>query len=315
MRVLITGAGGFVGGHMSVFLREKGVRVYGTAHRQAAGGNIRCDLTDPKAVRALLKKIRPDRIIHLASQSSATLSWKEPRETMSANIFCALNLLESARLAGVSPSVLIAGSAEEYGWVRPDEIPVKETAPLRPISPYAVSKIAQDFLSYAYYRARGLGVIRARAFWHTGPGQRADFALSSFARQTALIEAGRQKPVLKTGNLDVVRDFTDVRDVAKAYWLLLEKGIPGEVYNVASGKGVSLKEIVRFYQKHARVKFRVRRDEKRVRRLEPPVVIGDASKLRKATGWRPEIPRETTWMDLLNFWRNQIGSERTAKEN
>ncbi|MBI3251722.1 MAG: GDP-mannose 4,6-dehydratase [Candidatus Omnitrophica bacterium] len=299
MRVLVTGAGGFVGGHMTAFLRGTGAGVCTAPHRNLRGGFL--------AVKVLLKKLKPDRIIHLAAQSSASLSWNAPRETILTNVLCELNILEAARQAGLSPSILIAGSSEEYGLVQPEEIPIKEKTPLRPLSPYAVSKIAQSYLAYPYHRVCGMRVIRARAFPHTGPGQRADFALSSFARQIALIEAGRQRPVIETGNLGVVRDFTDVRDVVRAYWLLLEKGKSGEVYNVASGRGVALKEIIRIYQKHAKVKFRLHRDPKRVRPLEPAVVVGDASRLRVRTGWKARIPLERTLADLLNFWRNQIG--------
>lgn len=304
---------------MAEFLADRrGVETHGVCRRESDTQHIQpfqkkirlsfCDLTDKKSVTTLFKKVKPHRVVHLAAQSSASASWDKPYETVRTNILSELNLFEAAREGSIQARVLVAGSSEEYGYPESGEIPIRESAMLRPLNPYAVSKIAQDYLAYAYCRGIGLKTIRARAFNHTGPRQGATLAVSSFARQTALIEAKKQKPVIETGNLNIVRDYTDVRDVVRAYWLLLEKGTAGDVYNVASGKGRRLEDIIRFFYDESAVKFSVHRQSKRLRSSEPPVIIGNAIKLRKRTGWKPLVPFETTLKDILNYWRQPIAS-------
>jgi len=204
--------------------------------------------------------------------------------------------------------VLVVGSAEEYGAVDPDAAPLTEDAPLRPLSPYAVSKVAQGYLALQYALSRDLPVIRTRTFPHTGPGRGEAFAESSFARQIAEVEAGRRRPVLAVGNLDAVRDFTDVRDVVRAYRALLDRGTAGEVYNVCSGRGRSIGDILRSLLEIAGTQVELQVDRERLRPSDLPSLVGDPRKAREATGWEPRIPLETTLRDLLEHWRERVGA-------
>ncbi len=319
MRVLVTGITGFAGSHLADFLvRQKGVRVYGLRRRSSKLGNIRhlagkielypSGTDNFLSLRRIVARIKPDRIFHLAAQSFVPLSWEKPAETLTSNILGELYLFEAVRGLGLKPLIHIAASSEEYGAVARKEIPIRETAPLAPLSPYGVSKVAQDLLGYQYQRSFKMNIIRTRAFSHTGPRQREDFVASNFAKQVALIEKGRQEPVIYVGNLEAVRDFTDVRDVVRAYWLALQKGAAGEVYNICSGKGHKIKEIVDLYLRRSRVKIKVKKDTRRMRPSDVPMLVGDASKFRKRTGWKPLIPFEKTLEDILNYWRSKVGA-------
>ena len=238
MRVLITGYTGFVGSHLAEYLVGRGdVEVFGT-HRwrsrlenvQHLGDQVRmveCDLRDPTAVRRVLRDVRPDRIFHLAAQSYVPTSWLTPSETLSVNVLGQVNLFEAMRDLDLPARVHIAGSSEEYGLVLPDEVPIREDSPLRPLSPYAVSKVTQDLLAYQYWRSYQLHVVRTRGFNHTGPRRGEVFVTSNFSRQVAEIEKGVREPVVHVGNLESIRDFTDVRDMVRAYWLALERGSAG----------------------------------------------------------------------------------------
>ena len=255
MRVLITGYTGFVGSHLAEYLVGRGdVEVFGT-HRwrsrlenvQHLGDQVRmveCDLRDPTAVRRVLRDVRPDRIFHLAAQSYVPTSWLTPSETLSVNVLGQVNLFEAMRDLDLPARVHIAGSSEEYGLVLPDEVPIREDSPLRPLSPYAVSKVTQDLLAYQYWRSYQLHVVRTRGFNHTGPRRGEVFVTSNFSRQVAEIEKGVREPVVHVGNLESIRDFTDVRDMVRAYWLALERGSAGEVYNVCSGRGYSPRQVL-----------------------------------------------------------------------
>ena len=318
MRVLITGITGFVGSHLAEFLSEKkGVTLYGFARPGSPRHNlesirrnirlIRCDITQARSVQRALKKICPHRIFHLAGQSFVPASWKDPEETFLANVAGALNLLEAVRQARINPLIHMAGSSEEYGLISPKKASIKETDVLKPLNPYGISKLAQELLARQYHEQYKLKIVRTRAFQHIGPRQRQEFVASSFAKQVAEAEAGKGRPVLSVGNLEAVRDFTDVRDVVRAYWLSLEKGKVGEVYNVCTGVGHSVKEIVALYAAHSRVRFRVQRDFRRSRSLDAPIVVGDGTKFKRRTGWTPAIPFETALVDLLNYWRGKIG--------
>jgi GDP-4-dehydro-6-deoxy-D-mannose reductase len=286
VRLLVTGAGGFVGGHLVDFLHGEHpeVEVHGVSlpqgsvsWRAAPGARmVEADLTDPAAARAVVEAVRPDRVLHLAGQSSVHLSWLDPGGTLRANVLGIVHLLDAVRALGRQPPVLVVGSAEEYGPVRPDEMPIREETPLRPASPYAVSKVAQGALALLYGPAGGLRVVVTRTFHHTGPGRGEAFAESSFARQIAEIEAGRREPVLRVGNLEAVRDFADVRDVVRAYWMLLEKGEGGRVYNVCTGRGRRIRELLDI--------------------------------LLAATGWEPRIPLERSLRDLLDDWRARVAA-------
>jgi GDP-4-dehydro-6-deoxy-D-mannose reductase len=321
VKVLITGVGGFVGGHVVDFLaaQRPAVEVFGIVRRggsdalRARGATLfTADLEDGPATDAVVDQVRPDRILHLAGQSSVHRSWENPAATLRANVHGLLNVLEAVRRRSLAPRVLVVGSAEEYGAVQAERLPVIERTRLQPASPYAVSKVAQAYLARQYFLSHGVPVVCTRTFHHTGPGRGEVFAESSFARQIAEIEAGRQAPVLSVGNLDAVRDYSDVRDVVRAYWLLLQKGRAGETYNVCSGQGIAIGDILQTLLDVSGVTIEVRRDPDRMRPSDIPAIIGNPKKLRDATGWTPEIPLRQTLADLLAHWRRQAPATATA---
>ncbi len=318
MRVLITGITGFVGSHLADYIlaNHPDVEIYGMVRWRSRMDNIRhildkvklveADLKDYISIRNILKEIRPDYIFHLAAQSFVPTSWKLPQETLQINILGQVNILEAMKELKLDAVIQIAGSSEEYGLVYEHELPIKETNPLRPLSPYAVSKIAQDFLGYQYFKSYGIKAVRTRGFNHTGPRRGDVFVSSNFAKQIAEIEKGKREPVIYVGNLESVRDFTDVRDMVRAYWLAVEKGEPGEVYNICSGKGLKIKEVLEILLTYSKVKVEVKVDPARLRPSDVPVLIGDNTKFRKRTGWEPEIPIEKTLKDLLDYWRERV---------
>ena len=315
MRALITGVAGFVGGHMVDFVRAEhaGVEIVGLDSRPGNRARslgievVQADLEDAASVRRAIDRVRPDRIVHLAAQSSPQRSWEDPAGTLQTNLLGLLHLLEAARALSIAPRVLVVGSAEEYGLVRPEDNPLAEDHPLRPTSPYAVSKIAQGFLALQYATSLRMPIVRTRTFHHTGPRRGEGFAESSFARQLAEIEAGRRAPRLEVGNLDAVRDFTDVRDVVRAYWALLDQGEPGEVYNVCSGRGVRMAELLHELVALSGLTVEIQVDPARLRPLDVPVLVGDPSRLRAATGWQASTPLRQTLSDLLDHWRERVG--------
>jgi len=315
-RLLITGITGFVGSHLAEFALARGVAVSGSCRWRSKTENIDhirdrielidCDIRDLSSVQNLLDHSVPDYIVHLAAQSFVAASWQAPAETLSTNIIGQVNLLEALRARRAHARCLIIGSSEEYGSVEQDELPIRETNPLRPLSPYAVSKVTQDLMGYQYFKSYGLSLIRTRAFNHEGPRRGDVFVTSNFAKQIAEIEAGRRAPVIHVGNLKTQRDFTDVRDVVRAYWLLLERGAPGEVYNICSGRAWSIQEVLDFLLSESRVRsIAVTEDPARLRPSDVPVLVGDASRLTRELGWRPEIPFEQTLRDLLEYWRQR----------
>ncbi len=314
-RALITGITGFVGSHLAELLLEKGFQVYGTIRHRSRIDNIRefqdrlhllkGDMTDFQYARQLVQKSKPDYIFHLAAQSYVPQSWAAPSHTLSNNITSTCNLLEAVREYDQS-RIQIAGSSEEYGLVKPDETPIKETNPLRPMSPYGVSKVATDLLARQYYQSYGSKTIVTRAFNHTGPRRGDVFVCSDFAKQIALIEKGKKEPVIRHGNLEAKRDFTDVRDIVKAYLLAVEKCQPGEVYNICSGKALPIKQVLQMLTSMSKVKIRTEQDPERMRPSDVEILLGDSSKFRKQTGWKPEIPFKQTLEDLLNYWRERV---------
>ena len=315
MKFLITGITGFAGSHLADFLlrSEPKAEVAGIYRWRSRTENVEhlagkvslleCDIRDATATREVIESFRPDYVFHLAAQSFVPSSWKAPQETLSTNIIGQLNIFESVREFGINPMIQIAGSSEEYGEVRQDELPIKETCPLRPLSPYGVSKVGQDLLGFQYFKSFGLKVIRTRAFNHTGPRRGDVFACSDFARQIAMIEKGKKENVIKTGNLDAIRDFTDVRDIVRAYWLSLQKGEPGEAYNICSGKGYTIGEVLDILCGLTKTKIKIKKDLSRMRPSDVQVLVGDGAKFRKKTGWKPEIPFKKTMKDLLEYWR------------
>ena len=318
MRILITGITGFAGSHLADFLlaERKDVDIYGMVRWRSKTENIEhirdkirlyeCDIRDAYSVNKVIREVRPERIFHLAAQSFVPTSWRAPAETLTTNVIGELNIFEAVRQNGIDPLIHIAGSSEEYGLVKKDEIPIKETNPLRPLSPYAVSKVGQDLLGYQYFKSYGLKIIRTRGFNHTGPRRGEVFVCSDFAKQVARIEKEKQKPIIKVGNLKAKRDFTDVRDMVRAYWLVLEKGKIGEVYNICSNKAYSIKEVLDILLSLSKKKIKIEEDPQRMRPSDVPILLGDNTKFKKETGWQPEISFEKSIKDLLDYWRQRV---------
>jgi len=317
MKALITGISGMAGSHLAEYLLSRGgIEVSGTVRWRSNLENIihirdkitlhECDIRDAHAVKTVISESKPDYIFHLAAQSYVQFSWRAPSETLGTNIIGELNVFETVRDLKLDTRIHIAGSSEEYGMVYPDEVPIKEGNPLRPLSPYGVSKVTQDLLGYQYFQSYGLKIVRTRAFNHTGPRRGEVFVSSNFAKQIVEIEKGRRKPIIYVGNLNAVRDFLDVRDVARAYFLTLEKGVPGEVYNIASGQGHKIRELLDKLLNIAKVDIKVEVDSSRLRPSDVELLIGSPDKFHKATGWKPEIPFERTLEDLIDYWRDRI---------
>lgn len=319
MKAFITGITGFAGSHLADYLlaEHPEVEISGILRWRSQRSNIgqlegkvqllEADLRDLTSIHGVLEKIRPDFIFHLAAQSYVPSSWTAPNDTLTTNISGQTNLFEAVRLIdGLDPVIQIACSSEEYGMVYPEETPITEDNPLRPLSPYAVSKVAQDLMGYQYFQSYGLKVIRTRGFNHTGPRRGHVFVTSNFARQIARIEAGLQEPVLKVGNLEAVRDFTDVRDMVRAYWLAVNRATPGEVYNIASGDPITIRELLDRLLALSTADIRVEQDPERMRPSDVEILIGDASKFRKETGWAPQIPFDQTLRDTLDYWRDRL---------
>jgi GDP-4-dehydro-6-deoxy-D-mannose reductase len=315
MKVLVTGIGGFVGSHFVDFLRREHrgaelfglTRPHGSTGAGAAGGvrMLEADLNDPLALEPVLDVAEPDRVVHLAGQSSVHQSWLDPGGTLRTNVLGLVHLVDALRRRQLRPTLLVVGSAEEYGSVSFVDLPLREDAPLVPASPYAVSKAAQGLLAAEYARGLGYPLVRTRTFHHTGPGRGEAFAESSFARQIAEIEIGLREGVLLVGNLEAMRDYTDVRDVVRAYWSLLDhaKEAAGGVFNVCSGRGLRIGDLLDRLLSHAKAKVEIRVDKSRLRPADVPAQVGDPSRLKALTGWEPRIPLEQSLEELLDDWR------------
>lgn len=314
MRVLITGITGFAGSHLADYCLARGdVELYGILRWRSRTENIEhirenislieCDLRDATSTRDVIEDIKPDYIFHLAAQSFVPTSWKAPAESLVTNVIGQLNIFEAVRKINLDCRIQLACSSEEYGFVNESELPIKEENPLRPLSPYGVSKVGQDLLGYQYYMSYKMDIVRTRGFNHTGPRRAPVFVCSDFAKQIADIEKGRREPVMYVGNLDAKRDFTDVRDMVRAYFLALEKGKGGQVYNICSERSWSIKEVLDLLLGMTDAKISIRKDEARMRPSDVPVLQGDCSRFRKDTGWEPTIPFEQTLKDILDFWR------------
>lgn len=315
-KALITGITGFAGSHLAELLLKLGYQVYGISRARSKTDNIDhirgkliledADLLDSHSLYSVIAKIKPNYIFHLAAQSFVQSSWASPSNTMEINTVGSVNLFESVRSVGINPVIQIACSSEEYGLVYPNETPVKETNPLRPLSPYAVSKVAMDYLGYQYFQSYQMQIIRTRGFNHTGPRRGEVFVTSNFAKQVALIEKGKKEPVIQVGDLSTKRDWTDVRDMVKGYLASVLKCVPGEVYNICSEKAVKVEDMLSLLISFAKVKVKIVQDEARMRPSDVPILLGDCTKFRKATGWKREIEFEKTMQDLLNYWRERV---------
>ncbi len=306
------------GSHLVRYLlAQNGCEIFGTCRWRSNKDNIRefeksinlyeCELKDPHAVTRAIKDIKPDRIYHFAAQTSVSSSWNSPQDTIINNVVSQLNLFESVRLLGIEDTrILISGSSEEYGLVYDNELPVNESNQLRPMSPYGVSKVTQTAMAFQYYKNYGMHIVRTRCFNHTGPGRDKAFVTSNFARQIVEIEQGMKKPVIFVGNLSAIRDFSDIRDIVKAYVIALENGTPGEMYNIGSDKSYSIKDVLHMLLELSDVDIKIKEDESRMRPLDVPEFRCDSSKFRNETGWEPEIDFKTTLADLLNYWREKL---------
>ena len=314
MRILITGVGGFVGKHLSNYILETfaGAEIHGTILEGLPAVDnpaITCHFIDLKredSVFELINQIRPEQIYHLAAQASPKRSFVEPWETLDNNIHSQLNIIQACLKNNIKPRTLIISSAEIYGPVRPEQMPVGENMPFKPTNPYGVSKVAQDMLGLQYFLSHQFPILRVRPFNHTGPGQSEGFVAVDFALQIARIETGKQPPIMEVGNLSAQRDFCDVRDVVRAYGLLMERGEAGGVYNVASGKAYSIQSLLDILLGYSNARIEVRHDPARMMPIDVPVIQGDASLLQKTTGWQPTIPFEQTLLDVLNDCRERV---------
>ncbi|HUD20202.1 MAG TPA: GDP-mannose 4,6-dehydratase [Patescibacteria group bacterium] len=315
-KAFITGIAGFVGSHLAELLLSQGYEVYGLLRARSKTDHIEsiinklhledADLLDTHSLYATISRIKPMYIFHLAAQSFVPTSWVSPSVTLEVNIVGSANLFEAVRMAGIDPVIQIACSSEEYGLVHENEIPIKETNPLRPLSPYAVSKLAMDYLGYQYYQSYKVRVVRTRGFNHTGPRRGDTFAESNFAKQIALIEKGKQDPIIHVGNLDASRDYTDVRDMVRAYLLAVEKCDPGDVYNICTGSTIRIGDMLQMLLSMSKTKVEIKPDPARMRPSDVPVLQGDNKKFIAKTGWKPEIPFKKTMEDLLNYWRERV---------
>jgi GDP-4-dehydro-6-deoxy-D-mannose reductase len=319
--VLITGITGMAGSHLADYLLSDhpDCAVYGTKRWRSQMNNVAhlekqvtlldCDLTDAHACFDLISKIKPAYIFHLAAQSFVPESWSSPQATMVNNTVMQLNIFEAVRRAGIDPKIQVALSSEEYGKVYPNELPISENNPLRPLSPYAVSKVTQDMMAYQYHQSYGMKIVRTRTFNHEGPRRGEVFVTSNFAKQIAEIELGLRTPVIHVGNLSAKRDWTDVRDVVRAYWLALQHCNPGEDYVIASGTTRTVQEMLDTLLTMTKVKINVEVDKSRLRPSDVEVLWGNPAKFKGVTSWEPTISFEKMMSDLLDYWRQRLAGE------
>lgn len=308
---LVIGAAGFVGKYLVDEMCANGMEAYATKlpHEQFEHPNAQVydlDIMDKEAIVALLFEVRPDYIFHLAAQSSVGLAWKNPGLTIDVNIKGSINVMDALRELFYKPRVLLIGSGEEYGHIQPTETPIKESNLLRPGNIYAATKACQNMIGNIYSKAYDLELMMVRAFNHIGPGQAPMFVVSDFCKQVAEIEKGLKEPVMKVGNLAAKRDFTDVRDVVKAYVSLIQLGLAGETYNVGSGSAKEIREILNLIVSMSTVKIDVEIDPNKIRPVDVPIIEADISKINELTGWKPQIPLEQTINETLEYWRAHV---------
>jgi len=308
---LVIGAAGFVGNYLIEEMHENGMEIYATKLPQEQFENphakvLDLNILDKDAIVALLFEVRPDYIFHLAAQSSVGLAWKNPGLTVDVNIKGSLNVMDAIRELYYKPRVLLIGSGEEYGHIRPGETPIREDNLLRPGNIYAATKACQNMIGNIYSKAYDLQLMMVRAFNHIGPGQAPMFVVSDFCKQVAEIEKGLKEPVMRVGNLAAKRDFTDVRDVVKAYVKLIGVGETGETYNVGSGNAMAIQDILNLIISKSEADIKVEIDPNKLRPVDVPIIEADISKIRDLTGWKPEIPLEQTIQETLDYWRARV---------
>lgn len=312
-KALITGINGFVGSHLSSYLLKNDFQVFGTIKpgtEKKSQDNIELfdvDMLNFESFKELIGSVAPDHVYHLAALTSPLESFNAPQKTVENNIIGQVNILESVKQNDLKDTkVLVVASAEVYGAIDALQNPINEDTPLRPTSPYAVSKIAQDYFGLQYFLSHGLKTIRVRPFNHIGPRQAPFFAVASFAKQIADIEKGNQEPVIRVGNLDAKRDFTDVRDVVAAYLLLMEKGKYGDVYNIGSGTSRRIGDVLDMLLSLSEAKITKEEDPARMRPSDVPDLVCDNSKIKNETGWIPQISFEDSLKETLDYWRGIV---------
>lgn len=326
MNILITGISGFAGSFLAEYilkaqssirrLADKAPRLYGTVFSAHESVNLQDiqdqlhlfsgDLSDRGFVKKVLDESCPDLIFHLAAMAFVGESLKNPQKVISNNIQIQLNLLEEIRARDIKPKILIVGSADEYGLVKPEDNPIGESQALLPVSPYGLSKLAQDMMGYVYYKSYGLPIVRVRPFNHIGPRQSPQFVVPAFAKQIAEAEANLTEPVVGVGNLSAKRDFTDVRDMVKAYWLALQKGDLGEVYNLGSGKAYEIGWVLKTLISMSKKEIKIKIDPSRLRAADLPVTMCNQQKFAAQTSWKPTFSIEETLLEILNYWRSEV---------
>lgn len=310
-KALVVGAAGFVGAYLIKELEKQGFEIYATKlHNEQfriENGNV-CDLNilNKESIISLLFDIRPDCIFHLAAQSSVGVAWKKPCLTVDVNINGSINLMDAIRELYYKPRTLLIGSGEEYGYIRLEENPISEENLLRPGNIYAATKACQNMVGNIYARAYDMEIISVRAFNHIGPGQAPMFVVSDFCKQVAEIEKGLKEPVIYVGNLNAKRDFTDVRDVVKAYVKLMEKGVAGETYNVGSGNARTIQMMLELILKMSGKIIEIKIDRNKLRPVDVPIIQADITKIKTKVGWYPEIPLEQTLCETLDYWREHV---------
>jgi GDP-4-dehydro-6-deoxy-D-mannose reductase len=319
LKVFITGIAGFAGRHLTAFLLNRGDEVAGLEPEDNEDLGLLTkthdvkiftgDIRDEKTITKALKQFKPDIVYHLAAQSSVRLSFENPQETLAINIMGSLTLLEAINKVDFPIKTLVISSSEVYGPLKPEEVPVTEEHPLRPVNPYAVSKASIDLLAYQYVKSYGQQVYIARAFSHSGPWQKTVGVLSDWAFQVAKIDLGLSQPTIKVGNIQVRRDYSDVRDVIRAYVDIVDKGRIGEPYNVCSGTGYELADLLEKYRQFTSKNIEVVVDQSRMRPVDIPILVGSNKKIRRDTGWNPTIPIDKTLKDLFDYWREYLVEE------
>ena len=318
MKILITGITGFVGSHLAEYILNlnQGHEIYGICRWRSPKDNLaniynkvkllEADMCDMSSLTRHLKAIQPDIIFHLAAQSYVLTSFNSPLQTLWTNVIGTANLLEAVRLIEINPVMHVCSSSEVYGQVSESDVPIKETCLFKPASPYGVSKVGEDMLALQYWISYGIKTIRTRMFTHTGPRRGDVFALSFFAKQIAIGELGFGDRVVRVGNLKSIRTICDVRDAVKAYWVLVNKCRPGEVYNIGGTRTITIQEALDILLSFSKMKFQIKVDPELIRPSDVTLQIPCIDKFRNETGWEPEIPLEKTLKDMLDYWRSEL---------
>ena len=312
-KALIIGAGGFVGSYLIDCLHEEfnmevyATKLQGTEFSHPFATVRELDIMSKEDIVELLYDIRPDYIFHLAAQSSVSVAWKNPMLTIDVNIKGSVNVMEAVRELFYKPRILVIGSGEEYGHIKAGDTPISEDTILRPGNIYAATKACQNMIGSIYAQAYDMELMLVRSFNHMGPGQAPLFVVSDFCKQVAEIELGLKEPVIRVGNLSAKRDFTDVRDVVRAYAMLIQKGMAGETYNVGSGKAMEIRKILDLIVGMSSAKISVEVDPNKIRPVDVPIIEADISKIHDVTGWKPEISIEQTIRETLDYWRENLG--------